>query len=153
MVLRLLVFLGLNFGALALGSLLMGKGAGSDWYLGLEKAPWTPPGWVFGLAWFSIMLFFSIYMAKAYSLVHIKSTLVIIYGLQLLLNIVWNPLFFRWHLVLTALIIIVALTFTVAYLMVRFGSSMKYYSLLILPYLLWLLIAISLNAYIYVKNL
>jgi tryptophan-rich sensory protein len=27
-------------------------------YLNLNKAPWTPAGWVFGAAWTSVMLFF-----------------------------------------------------------------------------------------------
>ena len=40
-------FLGLNFGALFLGNILMNNGATSDWYLNLNKAPWTPAGWVF----------------------------------------------------------------------------------------------------------
>ncbi|MDH3796458.1 MAG: tryptophan-rich sensory protein, partial [Flavobacteriaceae bacterium] len=63
MVLRLIVFLVLNFGALALGSLFTNMGISSDWYSELSKAPWTPPGWVFGAAWTTIMLCFSVYMA------------------------------------------------------------------------------------------
>ena len=48
---RLLFFLLLNFGALALGGFLMGEGPSSAWYSNLNKAPWTPPGWVFGASW------------------------------------------------------------------------------------------------------
>ena len=44
---RLLFFLLLNFGGLALGSFLMGEGPTGMWYSNLNKAPWTPPGWVF----------------------------------------------------------------------------------------------------------
>ena len=58
----ILFFLILNFGALGIGSFLMNNGPTSTWYLTLNKAPWTPPGWVFGFAWFTIMiLFFNIY--------------------------------------------------------------------------------------------
>jgi benzodiazapine receptor len=60
---RIIVFAVLNFGALGIGVYLMGQGATSDWYQGLNKAPWTPPGWVFGAAWTTIMVFFSIYMS------------------------------------------------------------------------------------------
>ena len=65
--LKIIGFLFLNFGALALGGLFAGSGAGSNWYAELNKAPWTPPGWVFGFAWTTIMLCFSVYMATLYT--------------------------------------------------------------------------------------
>ena len=58
----ILLFILINFGALAIGTYLMDNGPTSIWYLTLNKAPWTPPGWVFGAAWFSIMVCFSIYI-------------------------------------------------------------------------------------------
>ena len=58
----LILFLIINFGGLALGSWLMNNGPNSDWYLNLDKAPWTPPGWVFGAAWTTIMVCFSVYL-------------------------------------------------------------------------------------------
>ena len=61
--LRFLLFIILNFTALALGSLFTNKGVSSQWYLELNKAPWTPEGWVFGFAWTTIMISFAIYMA------------------------------------------------------------------------------------------
>ena len=45
----------LNFVGLAIGGLATGPGVSSDWYAGLDKAPWTPPGWVFGAAWTAVM--------------------------------------------------------------------------------------------------
>jgi tryptophan-rich sensory protein len=66
MAIRLVIFLFLNFGALAIGVTLMGDGASSDWYLQLNKAPWTPPGWSFGVAWTVIMIGFAIYMSYAF---------------------------------------------------------------------------------------
>ncbi|NRA92357.1 MAG: tryptophan-rich sensory protein, partial [Psychroserpens sp.] len=60
---RFLVFAVINFSALGLGTILMGNGATSSWYQQLNKAPWTPEGWVFGAAWFTVMLCFSAYMA------------------------------------------------------------------------------------------
>jgi tryptophan-rich sensory protein len=48
---RLIIFLALNFAALAIGGLFTSKGVSSDWYAGIAKAPWTPPGWAFGAAW------------------------------------------------------------------------------------------------------
>jgi len=62
-VLLLAFFLVLNFGALGIGVLLMNNGPQDAWYAALNKAPWTPPGWFFGVAWNTIMICFSIYMA------------------------------------------------------------------------------------------
>jgi benzodiazapine receptor len=49
-------FLVLNFSALAIGSWLMNNGPITNWYMNLNQAPWTPPGWVFGIAWTTIMI-------------------------------------------------------------------------------------------------
>ena len=70
MVQRLILFLTLNFGALALGGIFAGQGAVSDWYEALNKAPWTPPGWVFGFAWTTIMICYSLFMTLAWEKVN-----------------------------------------------------------------------------------
>lgn len=44
MLLKVVVFLALNFGALAIGGFFTGIGVSSEWYTQLNKAPWTPPG-------------------------------------------------------------------------------------------------------------
>ena len=147
----LLVFLVINFGALAIGGLLMGEGPSSDYYQNLNKAPWTPPGWVFGAAWTTIMICFSFYMAYLLK-ADFSTTVITLFLLQFVLNIVWNPIFFHYHLELPGLIVIAALTILVGYFLFHFKSSLGIKSLLILPYFIWLLIATSLNWYILVKN-
>ena len=82
MISRLILFLILNFAALGIGGYLSGSGAASEWYADLNKAPWTPPGWVFGVAWTSIMICFSIYMAYLWPLFESKKQLVLLFGLQ-----------------------------------------------------------------------
>lgn len=152
MILKLIIFLALNFGALALGGLFTSQGVSSDWYLNLSKAPWTPPGWVFGFAWTSIMLCFSFYMAEAWTLIENKKFLITVYTLQWILNVGWNPAFFYYHKVFTALCIIGALTLLIGIMLFFYWQSLKLKSVLILPYFIWLLIASSLNGYIYFKN-
>jgi len=152
MIFKVILFLVINFSALALGSLFPQSGVSSDWYVGLNKAPWTPPGWVFGAAWTSIMLFFSFYMAQLWTKVDNKNLLVGLYVLQLILNIGWNPSFFYFHHVLGGLIIISTLTLLVGYFLINYWPVLTYKSVLILPYFIWLLIATSLNGYILLKN-
>lgn len=145
------LFLLLNFGALSIGALLQGEGPSADWYSNLNRAPWTPPGWVFGAAWFSIMLCFAIYLANLSQKVPL-ATFFPIYALQWILNVSWNPLFFNWHLIGKALIVLLALTFVVAIILYRNRIHLGKRTWLIVPYLVWLCIAVSLNAYVLVNN-
>ena len=150
--LKIIGFLFLNFGALALGGLFAGSGAGSNWYAELNKAPWTPPGWVFGFAWTTIMLCFSVYMATLYTKTKSVKTIIILYVIQWMLNVAWNPVFFYFHKANIGLILIVCLTIIVAYFLFNFRGDLKAYSIFILPYFIWLCIATSLNAYISLMN-
>lgn len=152
MITRVIIFLLLNFGALAIGGLFTGKGVPSDWYAALDKAPWTPPGWVFGFAWTSIMICFSIYMAYLWPAAENKNLLIALYIIQWILNVAWNPTFFYYHNVLVALIIISGLTVLVGYFLLWSWPELKLKTGLILPYFIWLLIATSLNGYVVLKN-
>ena len=152
MIYRLIIFAILNFTALSLGSILMGEGATSEWYQNLNKAPWTPPGWAFGVAWTTIMVCFSFYMSYAWKATDSRSYLLILYSIQWILNVSWTPVFFRYHQSLYGLIIITALTLMIGFFLFHYLSGLKIKSLLILPYFIWLLIATSLNGYIYFNN-
>jgi len=148
---RFLFFLFINIGSLGLGSLLMNNGPTSEWYLNLNKAPWTPPGWLFGVAWTTIMVCFSIYLTYLFSKLSSKN-IKIAFSIQVFLNIIWNFIFFNQHLILLGLITIILLTIVVFYIFFSFKDIMKTKSLLLLPYMVWLLIATSLNAYILINN-
>jgi tryptophan-rich sensory protein len=145
------IFLIINFGALGLGSLLMNNGPMTEWYINLNKAPWTPPGWVFGVAWTTIMVCFSFYMLYLYN--EYNSTKVkILFTIQLILNISWNYLFFNQHLVSAGLVVITLLTILTFYFLISFKKKLALKSVFILPYFIWLCIATSLNAYILFYN-
>jgi len=152
MTIRILLFGLINFAALAIGGFFTVDGVISAWYTNLEQAPWTPTGWVFGAAWTTVMVFFSFYMAYAWDRFKNRKGLLIVFTSQWVLNIMWNPIFFEWHLVLQGLITISALTVLVGYLLFGHRHTMKKLALLVLPYFVWLLIATSLNAYILVNN-
>lgn len=152
MLTRIVIFFVLNFGALALGGLFTGKGVSSEWYQTLNKAPWTPPGWVFGAAWTLIMVCFSFYMASLLGASKNITLLIGLFALQWILNVSWNPMFFYYQNVFVSLLIISSLTILIGYFMVYYFPILKLKTLLILPYFLWLLIATSLNFFIAVKN-
>ncbi len=146
-----LLFLGINFGALGIGSWLMNNGPNTAWYLELNKAPWSPPGWVFGVAWTTIMICFAIYLTFLFKKQN-TTKLKILFAIQVALNVSWNYIFFNQHNVSLALLNIVLLSVLVFYFLVGFRTQLKYKSLLVLPYAIWLCIATSLNYYIYAFN-
>ena len=151
-VLRLIIFLIINFGALGLGGLFTNSGVTSEWYQNLNKAPWTPPGWVFGAAWTTIMVCFSIFMSYATKNISLNSGFLVFFGIQVVLNILWNPLFFYFKLTGISLAVIVLLLLVVIYIFYLKLPELRIKSLLITPYIIWLIIATSLNAFVVIKN-
>jgi len=147
----LIVFIIINFAALAIGQWLMGDGATSNWYLNLNRAPWTPKGWVFGAAWTIIMLCFSFYMTFLL-LERVTNKLVLLFLVQFILNVSWNLVFFNQHFIELALGIITLLTLIIAAFFVTYLNDLKWKSVLILPYLIWLGIATSLNLFVVIYN-
>jgi benzodiazapine receptor len=143
---RFIIFLALNFGALAIGSYFMGGSpAENTWYLNLNQAPWTPPGYFFGLSWTTIMILFTIFLHKNFKL---NPTFIGLLALHYLLNIGWNPVFFKWHLLVAGCIVIALLFGTVFSFLFLVEKSKRTSSVfLLLPYLLWLCVAFSLNLY------
>ena len=148
---RLVIFLIVNFGALYIGNVLQGDGPFSQWYKDLQIAPWTPPGWFFGVAWATIMFCFSIYLALLLTKTEWQKMLPI-FLVQFVLNVSWNPMFFRFHQVFPALLVLLLLTVAVFLIAIKFHPLMESKSLLIAPYEIWLLVAMSLNVYVLVYN-
>jgi len=152
MIKRFLLFLIINFSALAAGGLFTKAGVQSDWYENFNKAPWSPPGYMFGVAWSVVMICFAVYMALIFTKTEQKTKIIILFLIQWILNIGWNPIFFYFHKTTIALATIVTLTMIIGLFLVSFSSHLKWKSLWISPYLIWLIIATSLNAYIVFKN-
>jgi len=145
----LILFLVINIGSLALGTILMNNGPQTDWYINLNKAPWTPPGWVFGVTWTLIMVCFSFYLTDLFS--KCKTTVVkTAFTLQVFLNISWNYIFFNQHLVLFGFINLLLLNIVLCYFFFTLSRNNTKY--LLIPYITWMCIATSLNLYILIHN-
>jgi Tryptophan-rich sensory protein (mitochondrial benzodiazepine receptor homolog) len=129
----------------------MANGPKTEWYINLNKAPWTPPGAVFGIAWTLIMICFSYYLAKLFALENTQKNK-LIFGIHVILNVSWNYLFFNQHLVTLGLINLILLTALLFLYFFIFSIKVKNYKYLLVPYLIWLCIATSLNAYVLIYN-
>lgn len=145
----LILFLITNFGALALGTCFMENGPRATWYLNLNKAPWTPPGWVFGAAWSAIMICFSIYLSDLFLKNNTTKTK-IIFLVQFILNVSWNYIFFNQQLIFLGLIVLILLNIVLFYFFFNLSKNKTKY--LLVPYLIWMSIATSLNLYILIHN-
>ena len=144
----------INFGALALGNAWTGPGVTSDWYVNANQAPWTPPGWIFGAAWFTIAITYAAMMAyldtsKYRHLDEVQQW----FWFSIVLNIVWNPVFFWLHATWTGVVILVTLAYLI-YRLVDFTRKTMGWKVawLGMPYFIWLMIATSLNMYIAIMN-
>lgn len=150
---RFVLFLIVNILALLFGVLLMENGPKTEWYLSLNKAPWSPEGWVFGAAWTSIMICFSFYMTKlSFEYEFLSKKLLTLYIIQWILNVSWNYFFFNQHLVVEGLIVITLLWLLIGYFTFKHLKTLTWFTVLILPYLIWMTIATSLNAYVVLYN-
>lgn len=141
-----------NFLALYLGSYFTAQGVNSPAYLSAQKAPWTPPGWFFGVAWTTLMIAYAWACGVAWSRTDRRQRFVQLYGAQWFLNVLWNPLFFYWGLTGWAWVEITLLFCVLAaqYLLFRKDSGVAAWGWI--PYLVWLLVANSLNGAFVVLN-
>ena len=144
-----LLFIVINFSGLAIGNFFMDNGPMKDWYINLNKAPWTPPSWVFGVAWTFIMICFSVYLGKLFTTENTLKNRTLFLS-QFILNVSWNFIFFNKQLIFLGLINITLLT--IILFTYFFTSNLKSYKYFLLPYILWLCIATSLNLYIFAQN-
>ncbi len=152
MIYRLILFLVVNFLGLAIGGYFTSDGVPSEWYYQLNKAPWEPPGWVFGAAWSTIMICFAIYMSFLWNSSENRKKIMLLFGLQWALNVGWSPVFFYFNNIILGLIVISLLAMLIGFFLYYYWNELRLKSILILPYFIWLLIASSLNGYIFFNN-
>ena len=75
-----------------------------------------------------------------------------IFFIQLLINLSWTTIFFKLKNIKLALLTLIIIFGLVVYTYVLFNKIDKIASYLLIPYLLWLLVALSLNIYIVMNN-
>ena len=129
---------------------------GSEWYYHvLHKPSWNPPDWLFPPAWSLLFLLMGIALylvvQQTSETTKVKGALVV-FGVQLLLNLAWSAVFFGLHSPLYALAVIVALWTAIVLTIVKFKSVNPLAGYLLIPYLLWVTFASYLNFTIWQLN-
>ena len=123
------------------------------WYDKIKKAPWNPPSWVFGPVWTILygMMGYASYRVFS-SDAKDRIAALITYFIQLAVNLTWSPVFFRLRKFKTAMYIIVTLWALICATIYLFFVVDTIAGWLILPYLLWVTYAATLNWYIQAHN-
>jgi len=121
------------------------------WYSELNKPVWTPPNWVFPVAWPILYLLMSYSGATLANLESAGSALAL-WALQISLNTLWTPVFFGLKNLKLGLIIIILLLVSVAICTYVFWLYAWISGLLFLPYLAWVVFAAALNAAVFKLN-
>ena len=143
-----LIFLCACFSAGATGGLF----PPGSWYSDLKKPAWTPPNWLFPVAWTSLYFFMSLAGARA-AISPDNGLAMALWSLQIALNTLWSPVFFGLKNVKLGLIVLVALWLSVACTTLALWQVDWLSGLLFLPYLAWVSIAGALNASVWRLNL
>lgn len=125
------------------------------WYQGLAKPFWTPPNWLFPIAWTTLYALMGVALLRLWgkpTQTPGRNWAIGLFLAQLALNAAWSPVFFGLQAPWPALAIIVLLIATLALTIKAARPVDRIAAWLLLPYLAWVCYAFTLNAAIAVMN-
>ena len=136
----------ISYSVAFIGSLFTGENTKSEWYNSIKPSI-TPPNYVFPIVW-NILFFLitvSLYFAWINSKQKEKKNIVILYGINFILNISWSFLYFTLKNVLFAFIDIIFIWVSILSLIIFTWKIDKKATYALIPYFLWVSFASILN--------
>jgi len=119
------------------------------WYASLNKPSFNPPNWVFAPVWTTLFVLMGIsaYLVWNQGLQNapVKRAL-IMFLVQLALNVFWSFLFFKLQSPTYAFVEITVLWIAIALTIVAFFRISRPAALLLIPYIVWVSFAAVLNS-------
>lgn len=117
------------------------------WYASLEKPFFNPPNWIFGPVWTLLYIaqgiaFYLVVSSKSKRV----SRAVVLFLVQLVLNLLWSIVFFGLHQPILALYEIMLLWLTLIVTCYEFFKHSKVAGQLMIPYIAWVSFAMALTA-------
>lgn len=124
-----------------------------DNYKDLIQPSFAPPGFIFPIVWTILytLMGISSYIIKE-SDSYYKDEAMVIYYVQLIVNLLWSFIFFGFGWYFISFIWILFLIFLVIIMIKKFYSISKVSGFIQIPYLLWLIFASILNLSIFILN-
>jgi tryptophan-rich sensory protein len=130
-----------------LGSIFTSNNTNTAWFQSIKPAI-TPAGWVFTVVWNVIFLLLALSLYYAWMSAKNKSAkkqILLIFGSNLILNVLWSFLFFSQKLPMVAFYELIALEISIVAMIALVWKRSRKSALLLLPYLLWIVFAAVLN--------
>ena len=131
-------------------------GSIKTWYATIQKPSFNPPNWVFGPVWTAlyVLMGLSAYLVwmNGWGRKEVRTALAV-FGLQLVLNVLWSVIFFGAKELFYSFVEIVFLWLSIALTIILFYRISKNAALLLVPYLLWVSFAAFLNYSVWQLNL
>lgn len=127
----------------------------TTWYAALAKPEWTPPNWLFGPVWSTlyVLIGFSLFLVwrEGFERKDVKFA-ILIFAIQLILNIGWSLVFFGLNSLLGGFVIILILWLAILANIIAFYMISKPAGIILIPYLVWVSIASYLNYSVLILN-
>ncbi|MEM7519496.1 MAG: TspO/MBR family protein [Pseudomonadota bacterium] len=115
------------------------------WYDTLSKPTWTPPDWMFPVAWTTIYLLISFAGARVASMDG-SGTALAFWAMQAGFSTLWTPVFFGLRRMRGALLVMAPLWLAVAGCTYAHFEVDFWAGLAFVPYMIWVTVAAALNA-------
>ncbi len=117
------------------------------WYQSLNKPIFTPPDWLFAPVWtmLYILMGISLFLFIKSRTKHEKTLPLVLFFIQLGLNLGWTTVFFKYQQIHTSMVISIVLLILVLLTIQQFYKVSKVAAYLLVPYAIWLWIAAYLS--------
>jgi translocator protein len=131
---------------------LVTRPAIESWFPHLVKPAFQPPDWLFAPVWVALYLLMAVAAWRVWRVRELKSTPLLLYAIQLVLNFAWSFIFFGAHRLGLSLGEIVLLLIFVIATAIAFWRTDRLAGAMMLPYIGWVSFATLLNAAIFNLN-
>ena len=149
--LSFILFFVITFSASFVGG-LVSINLKEPWYSELIKSKYNPPDWIFAPVWTTLYLMMTLAIWFFWHTKNRDINTVYIYFIHIIFNTTWSIVFFGFHQIFLALVILMILIFLIVVLIIRFKrvNFVSYY--LMIPFLLWCWYALFLNFNLLILN-
>jgi tryptophan-rich sensory protein len=115
------------------------------WYSLINKPSFNPPSWIFAPVWTTLYLMMTVAIWLFWHSRNKDMNTVYIYFIHIIFNTTWSNVFFGFHQIFYALLILLILISLIVILIIRFKRVNITSFYLMIPYLLWCCFALFLN--------
>ncbi|MCX7141854.1 MAG: tryptophan-rich sensory protein [Proteobacteria bacterium] len=147
------VFLGLCLAASAVGGVATASSV-ATWYQALAKPSFNPPNWIFAPVWTTLFFMMAIAGWRVWRRDGLRGarSALMLFALQLVLNVSWSIVFFGLRSIGAALVEILVLLLAILATTVLFWQRDRAAGMLFIPYACWVAFATVLNAALWRLN-